>query len=317
MKINQYNYTKLATDYSGFLERLDILIKSSGLSLDIRKTKLYHYQAQLNNLHSLDNKGIIELINVIVKYLSIGQLLEGSNEAVFDKNKLFDLAKGTHASDDSSDAYNGSFFEFSMASRFAQALGSDAKIDMGSMCDVVIDGCVGVECKYVISSTKLYDNINKAIRQLEDRLANKSIVRGFVAIDLSNVLPKNTVDNFIHSTFERFVKNHLKIIEKDGDVISSTLKDKNFSKIIYAYLSHEMEVFFHEKFVNLWYRKQKKMNPHILAVLYQFNRYVLFEYDDQFQPLIIRSLSYFENTDANEKELYWAVKLIQNLGGGI
>jgi len=317
MTTNTYSYKELEENFSLLLENFDNLLKTSGNSLNLKATKLFSYKNKLQQLDKLNDQEISNLIKLITKYISINVIFNDSGKIKFDPKKLIELISGTHALDDTTDAYNGSFFEFSMAIRFALTVTDSKSIDLRGICDVVIDNDLGLECKYVTSQSKVYKNISEAIKQLELRLTNKEINYGLAAIDFSCILEEDRIFNFIKVLFKQYIRNHLRISYNYDAALNSVMGDKNFINAIHAYLMHEMEILFHEKFLAQWKRSNKTINPKIIAITYQYNISILLEHGNIAQPLVIRNLTYFVNKNSNQNDIDSAVGIIKGLGHGI
>ena len=93
-----------------------------------------------------------------------------------------------------------------MAVRFFQLSknnGTPTKINLSeSECDVIFDNFFAIECKYIESEKNMENNIKKAISQATDRVDKNQAKYGLVALDLSNIIDIEKINQFSQYVFK-------------------------------------------------------------------------------------------------------------------
>lgn len=290
----------------------DILLNNLQKVLDevrprtnIYNTKLGKIRNDLSEIEKLDVESMAKLIEIVIKYNSINAIFNENIE--INKYDLVKIIEGkADYTLDSNESYNDYFFELSMAIRFFKAYRNNkVKINLNSVCDVIIDDYIAIECKYIHSISNIMKNIKKAKKQIEKRVEDSQAKFGFIALDLSHICPRKKVNEFAKFTFDRFVENY-EILEKrcqNKDInIDEILEDKNFKNIIRSYIAHEIEI---ALFNELGF--DYDLGKNVLAIIFQAKISFAFEYKDKVLPLATRCMSYFINKNL-DKECYLSVK---------
>ena len=188
-----------------------------------------------------------------------------------------------------------------MASRFLVALkkvNENLKINLSGECDIIIDDVLAIECKYVHSVSNMVKNIRKADNQISKRIKNGEAKKGLIALDLSNILPRSRIDDFVDFTFSRYVENY-EILEKsgklEGNILEQVLSDKNFYKIISNYITSELETALYNEL-----GFEYKFEPYTKAIIFQSVNSFVFEYKGNILPLTTRGMTYFIDKKINK-----------------
>ncbi|PRD16521.1 hypothetical protein [Pantoea coffeiphila] len=292
-------------DFDLLLNNLTKVLAEIRPRTNILNTKLGKLKEDLSNIEELDSLSLSKVAELVVKYNAINSLFV--NNIQYDKNDLIKIIEGkADYSIDSNEKYNDYVFELSMGIRFFKAFkGQPVKVDLNGVCDVIIDGIIAIECKYIHSIQRLKENISKAKKQIECRVNDKQAEFGFVALDLSHVYDHKKVQDFANYTFEHFVRNYeiLKGRNRiEGDVLESIINDNNFNKIISSYMMNEVETSMYAE-IGFSY----DLGKDVLAIMFQVMNSLVFEYQGKKRPTIIRGLTYFINSDL-EKEKYLSIK---------
>ena len=304
----------LKNEYDDFLSYLEPIVKEDNQNSGVSRTKLEYYRKQLNKIELLPEDEQYKLIEIVNKYTNLNCLLNNSTNIDFKKSDLLKIIEGQFSLNDKDQKYNDTFFELSMALRFAKSSDLKSNINMNTICDVIIGGEIAVECKYIHSKKNILANISYAIEQIDDRVARGLAKYGFVAIDFSNVIDNKKIENFAKLLYEDFSHGYKRIGKNDDEVLESVLNDRNFSTILGKYFAHNLEVEFYE---NLFKLPKEKIGFNTKAIIFQANTSFSFCDSAHTIPVPIRSLTYFINpkiTDEDEKKI---VKIIHSLCSGI
>jgi len=189
------------------------------------------------------------------------------------------------------------------------------EINLDSECDIIIDGIVAIECKYIHSMSGLVKNVRKAKKQIEKRVGDGQAKFGFIALDLSHVCQPAYIQEFIDYTFERFLKNRHKLknkLEFSDSIIKSILNDRNFYKIISSYIMSEIESMLYSE-LGFTY----DMGQYTHAIIYQSLNSYCFEHEDSVVPLTTRGMSYIINRNLSPDEQLRTRKTIHSLAVGV
>lgn len=90
--------------------------------------------------------------------------------------------------------------------------------------------------------------------------------------------------------------------------------DKNFQKIIRSYITHEMEIIFHEFFLNR--AKENKLGENVHFIVYQVNDATPFEYNTELIPVAMRVMTYYPNPNISDEIIAKTKSLIHSLETG-
>lgn len=291
-----------------------MIIKEIRPKGNILNTKLGKIKKDIDLIESLSIKDCSKLVGIVVKYNEINKLFESDVE--YNKKDLVKLIEGQHDYDaDSNQNYNDTLFELSMAVRFLQVeKGAPRKVNLLTDCDLIVNNELAVECKYIHSKSNLVKNISKAKKQVETRVCNNEAEFGYIALDLSSVIPLIELNNFFNFTYSRFLKNYENFYEKNivDDVVRHLLLDRNFIKIISSYISHEVESILYGE-LGVKY----DLGENVKAIIFQsFNTFCI-EYENKIYPISIRGMSYFINHKLSKNETIEIQKNIHKLAVGI
>lgn len=187
-----------------------------------------------------------------------------------------------------------------MAVRFAVSTGNMAKINLNTECDVIVNESEAIECKCLHNEARINDNVRKAINQINKRITNGQAKYGLVALDLSNVAISETDKNFVYDLFYKFSDNHHKITNHGASVCEAVLRNRHFTSIVRAFLSHCLEAKIYQNLSDSLVKE--KMNDNIKAIIYQASAYFIFSYENICIPAPMRIMTYLINPNLTDDE---------------
>lgn len=324
---NNHSVDDLKSRFIKFFEELQSFFDKNKINVDIRKTKLAIYKKKLN-APNLSTKEIMDLYLLVIKYLQLEEFLYSKNSKItFDTKDLEKAICGTSDLNDGTDKYNGFFYELLTASKFIKQ-NKDMEINLSSICDIIIDKKLAIECKYVFSEKKLSKNISEAIDQISERIKNKSAEKGIVALDLSNLIDKAEIVKFSTQVFENFMVKQ-NILNNNGyfynelqEPIDLLKTNINFRTIIQSYVQNELETVFYKSLKKEVIKKLEENNE-VKAIIYQCYIGILFEYKNENEnsieplPLPMRATTFFINRNLSENEKLEFYKIMKDLAVGI
>ncbi|TKJ72398.1 hypothetical protein PspCFBP13508_08700 [Pseudomonas sp. CFBP13508] len=290
---------ELIKEFDVLIENFRSLIARAKPGAAIEKTKLWKYKKALQNLNELGDSELASLLGLVSKYCAMNKVFDEHSKIVIPDDKLLELLGGRHVIHDVAENYNGTFFELSIAVRFAQRFGDAAVIDMTTDCDVILNGEFAVECKYLHSVNKFRSNISDAMAQLDERIDKGFAKVGVVALDLSNLMDSEKIQTFGQLVFDSFAASYEEIISSRGyiahdlnsdGVVKSVLQDRNFEKIMGAFIGHLAESTFHMNFTK---QELEKLDYRKMAIVYQTSNYLCFHYQENVVPAPFRTLNYY------------------------
>lgn len=305
----------LRHDFQDTLNQIGKILQVVRPRTRIENTKLWKLKQDLNKIEILKNESAVKAIELATKYVALKPIF--SEEIIVDKKELYRLVEGIHDYRlDSDDKYNDKFFELSMGVRFYQATNGKAKINLSGECDVLVGDKIAIECKYIHSLSSLVKNIGKADEQITKRISCKQANFGFIAIDLSHVIPREAINKFARIVFDEFAEGYKSMsmsgIRLRGDIISHVMIDNNFYKIISNYIMHKAESMLHAR-ANL----ESLITKNTAAILYQTLNSFYFELDGINLPLTTRGMSYYLNPNSPHAGLPEIKKTIHELAVGV
>lgn len=312
---NKKSFETLKDEYNAFLSYLEPIIKEVRPKSTISSTKLGRYRKKLDKLESLSQDEQHKLIEIVNKLTSLNCLLNNSVNINFKKSDLFKMIEGQFAFDDKDQEYNDTFFELSMALRFAKATNIESSINMNTICDVIVGDEIAIECKYIHSPKQINENISYAIKQIDKRIASGLAKYGIVALDLSNVIDIEKAKNFSDVLYADFYSGHKRLEKNEDDVLKSILNDRNFSGILSNYLAHHVEVEFYENLFR--FPVMEKMTVNTKAIIFQATTSFSFSNTSRIIPVPVRVMPYFINPKLDEDEKHKIIKNIHSLCSGI
>ncbi|MDN4057831.1 hypothetical protein QPK31_06260 [Massilia sp. YIM B02769] len=310
-----HDVEKVREDFEKLIENLSKVLKEERPRTNILSTKLWQIKKELSNFDNLDRHALAKLVEIVVKYNTINNLF--SSNIDYNKKDLIKIIEGTsNYIEDTNDTYNDHFFELSMGIRFSLAFqNQNAKINLASICDIIIDDKIAVECKYIHSLSNIMKNIKKAREQIDTRISNNQAQIGFIALDLSNVCARDRISEFADYTFKKFIENY-EILESKGhlkgDLADRILRDRNFTAIVANYATLELETALHSE-LGFSY----KMPFHTKAIIFQSLNSFAFEYKGKIKPMTTRGTTYFINENLLQDEALMTKKFIHSLAVGV
>lgn len=312
--VNEDSLEIIELKFDKLLNYISDILKEVRPRTNILNTRLGKIKKKLSNIGNLDVQSISEITMMVSKYNSIIELFEGNIK--YEKNNLIKLIEGgDNYSQDSNEKYNDCLFELSMGVRFAKAFkGYAAKINMDGDCDVIIEDTIAIECKYIHSTSGILNNVRKAKKQIEKRVSDGQAKFGLIAIDLSNVVSKDKINEFIKFTFDRYIENYKLLSDKGvlkGDVVENVMTDRNLPKIIQTYISSEVETVFYSN-VGFDY----DFGNDVRGILFQAMNSYPFECNSIIKPVVMRGMNYFIDKKLNDDEYSFVKKLIHQLAVG-
>ncbi|SEL57572.1 hypothetical protein [Acinetobacter sp. DSM 11652] len=321
----EFSFENLVESYNQLLTNIQLFLQKNQKNLQVSSTKLGTYKKKLENILELDNEEIANLIGIVNKYLQLNFFLQDDTPNLkFNKEDFIKAIKGQSVLQDTDETYNNFFFELSLGSRFIKKYKTSIEINLDSICDIIIDNKIAIECKYIHSEKKISDNISYAIDQINKRIESNLAEFGFIAIDLSHIIDKNKIRRFAKGIFNDFLSNYETLEEKscfsydikENGIENSLLKDKNFIQIIQSYINHELEKVFYSSLENKILSKINN-NQSIKAVIFQINESFCFENNSQLFPIPMRAMNYYINQSQSEEEYKLTQQYLHTLAVGI
>ncbi|WP_413482156.1 hypothetical protein [Morganella psychrotolerans] len=312
--INSLESIKIAFD--ALLNNIDKVIKEVRPRSDIRKTELFKLKKELSKIEELESHKIALISEIVTKYLSINELFIGNIE--YKKENFLKIIQRTKDVTDSAQSYNDHLFELSMGVRIAKALKdhkTEIHIDGDSGCDVIVNDTIAIECKYIHEKSGILGAIRTAKEQIDTRVKDGHAKYGYIAIDLSNICPREKINQFVEYTLERFIQNYECLAENQfitENIIDDIISDRNFFKIFSSYIAHEMESLFYSE-LGFSY----DLGENVYAILFQFMNTFCFEYQDKVLPLTSRGMPYFINRNFDENKYRATEGFIHSLAVGV
>lgn len=317
--VNNRSYNNEQVRFTNLLNSIQEFLKAAGSNLLVRSTKLGKYEKELKTIDELDAIDAAGLIEIVSRYNQLDVLFFENSKITFKHTDLHKILEGSPILHDNKQNYNDIFFELSIAARYAASFDSTVSIDMTSICDVIVDSAVAIECKYLHGENGLRTNVTKGLDQLDDRVKAGLAKFGFVAIDISALLDKKKIFEFAQGVFECFLSSNEKLCEigriEQEEILATIANDKNFSSIITGFAAHQAELAFFSNFGN---SEINKMSDNCLAIIYQYNNALCF--DDNFNgrlPIPFRGMSYFINPRIVGELRKKIEKYIHNMASGI
>lgn len=324
---NSVDMEGLLLEYEKLIDNFRCLIAKVESGANIESTKLWKYKKELEKIDVLDGKDLAALIGIINKYRAVNIVFDPSSGIKLPGENLLKLLDGQPLIHDQGEEYNDSFFELSMAIRFAKRfseyLGADFGIDMTGQCDVVFKNELAIECKYPHSKNKVRKRIAEGVDQVRKRVDEGLAPIGIVALDISNIIDKEKVWDFSQDVFDRFVVSYERLIKsrcvlskemRRGGLLNSILNDRYFQGIISQYVAHEAESVFYE---NLTFAEHEKLNRDVVAIAFQTNNYLCFEHAGNVVPVPCRSMGYYINKSLPRAYYHAVERMLHSLAVGI
>lgn len=311
-------HSEVVAEFETLLNNFERILRESGSKLLIRTTKLGVYEQQLKALSSLSNQDVAGLSGIVTRYNQLNLLFSEDSGVQYKLSDLVKVLEGRSLIDDSDEEYNDIFFELSMAIRFSSALQSKIKLDMTTICDVIVDEKLAIECKYIHSLKGVRPNISKGLKQITQRVDAGLAEAGLVALDLSALLDKQKIWDFSQGVFDHFLFSN-EVLHANGkltekDILPSITGDRNFSSILTSFVALQSETVFYSMFGR---QEIEKMGDKCLAVIFQVNFSLCLEYKGGIVPLPMRSLNYFINPIFSSERQAEIKREIHQLASGV
>lgn len=327
-EVNSRDIEDTINDYHMLLDNFRKLIISEGSKIKIENTKLFKYKKLIDNSQNLHVKELCNLIGLLNKYCSINTLFDTNSVIEISNRDILKLIEGKPVIDDQDENYNDAFFEAEMAIRFAKAFNKNQKqkykINMCSICDIIIDKKIAIECKYVHGVKRIREKISDGVSQIETRVSEGLASVGIVALDISNLVNQEKILKFSQSLYYEFLEDYKEIMEsrsilvkekKDAEaLILDVISNNHFKRIVNDYASHEIERVFYKNFTK---HEKEKIDKNAFAVVYQANFYMHFENDEAVVPVPMRTMGYYINETISTSERRKVEHLIHSLAVGI
>ncbi|WJT08120.1 hypothetical protein [Vibrio harveyi] len=289
---NEKNIDTIKEEYSIFLKLLGPIIKRLRHRSDLRNTKLWAIKKNLDDFDRLSEEQKIKLVSIVVKYTSINNLLNPVHEIEITNKEAINLITQGFDFDDLDQKYNDYFFELIIASRFLNEE-EPSKINLGTICDVIIGNELAIECKYIHSKGNLYQNITYAMKQVDERVECNLAQYGFVALDISNVVDFEIEKEFARDHFSKFYGD-----SEYGENFAKILNSEEFKVPVQKrFLSAARDVFL-SAFEGHCLETEIKENTR--AILVQINTSFYVEMPNKIIPVPFRFLDHYINPNLDD-----------------
>ena len=317
--INNRRYEDELGRFTALLEKLQEFLKQSGSNLVVRSTKLGGYERKLRDIGLLGARDAAGLTEIMSRYNQLDAIFLEDSKVKFKAGDLHSILEGQTVLHDLKEDYNDIFFELSMAVRCAASFPGIATIDMTSICDVIVDEKIAIECKYLHGKKGLRDNVAKGLAQLDQRVDAGLAKAGFVAIDVSALLDKDKIWEFAQGVFDCFLSSNEKLckigrLEQD-EILVQIASDSNFQSIITGFVAHQAEFVFWSNFGR---SEIEKMTANCYAVIYQYSNAFCFDDErDGRLPIPFRGTGYCINPMFSGEAKGGIEKYIHSMAPGI
>lgn len=294
---------------------------------NIMNTKVGYYYDLLNkyineNTSTLSDNDLLELFGLVTRFNELDYLFTKDCKIQYKTSDLIEIIEGEKNINDGSHNYNDKFYELSMAIRFAKGHNTSAKVDMKTICDVIIDNKVAIECKYLHSRNKssVRDNLKKSLEQVEKRINTGLASEGFSAINATNVCNKERIKSFANNTLKMYIESFENIHLSKKEIFDSCCSNRNMINSICSYATHEASVIIHECLD--FFRNDKpvlfeRFSNKVYAVVFQVNDCIWLEYEDFYAPVQIRGLEPVFNPQITNDEKSTVMSNLKKLAIGI
>lgn len=294
---------------------------------NIMNTKLGYYYDLLNkyineNTSTLSDNDLLELFGLVTRFNELDYLFKKDCKIQYKTSDLIEIIEGEKNINDGNHNYNDKFYELSMAIRFAKGNNTSAKVDMKTICDVIIDNKIAIECKYLHSRSKkaVRDNLKKSLEQVEKRINTGLASEGFSAINATNLCNKERIRSFAKNTLKMYMDSFESSRLGKKEIFDYCISNRNMIGSICSYATHEASVIIHEGLD--FFRSDKpnlfeRFNKNIYAVIFQVSDCMWLEYEDLYVPIQIRGLEPVFNPLISDNQKKIVMTNIKNLATGI
>ncbi|HHS9832590.1 TPA: hypothetical protein ACTW91_001671 [Klebsiella variicola subsp. variicola] len=294
---------------------------------NIMNTKLGYYYDLLDkyiteNTSTLSDNDLLELFGLVTRFNELDYLFTKDCKIQYKTSDLIEIIEGKKNINDGNHNYNDKFYELSMAIRFAKGHNTSAKVDMKTICDVIIDNKIAIECKYLHSRSKnsVRNNLKKSLEQVDKRINTGLASEGFSAINATNLCNKERIKSFAKNTLKMYIDSFENSHLCKKEIFDYCCSNINMINSIGSYATHEASVIIHEG-LDL-FRSDKpnlfeRFNKNIYAVIFQVNDCMWLEYEDLYAPIQIRGLEPVFNPQITDNQKKIVMANIKNLATGI
>ncbi|MDM3329604.1 MULTISPECIES: hypothetical protein [Citrobacter] len=294
---------------------------------NIMNTKFGYYYDLLNkyineNTSTLSDNDLLELFGLVTRFNELDYLFTKDCKIQYNTSDLIEIIEGEKNINDGSHNYNDKFYELSMAIRFAKGHDTSAKVDMKTICDVIIDNKVAIECKYLHSRSKnsVRANLKKSLEQVEKRINTGLASEGFSAINATNVCNKERIKSFANNTLKMYMESFENIHLSKKEIFDNCCSNRNMISSICSYATHEASVIIHESLD--FFRNDKpvlfeRFSNKVYAVVFQVNDCIWLEYEEFYAPVQIRGLEPVFNPQITNDEKSTVMYNLKKLAIGI
>ncbi|WP_440055991.1 hypothetical protein ACSLBF_07545 [Pseudoalteromonas sp. T1lg65] len=310
--VTSKSFEIIEQNYLLLLDNLTDVIKKEIPYFDPSPTKLGHIKRNLQKFKSLDLKQQLHTLELANKFSCIWPVLSIANVDIGDLHKA---VKGKFQPDeDSSQEYNGFFFEIAMASRYLQIFpeNSPVTIELNGITDLVIDSHFAIECKYLISSNKVSKNIKKAAAQINERVNSGLARHGIIALDFTHLFDYKENDRRFGNLLKRYYDEHRKndYATKDSFIYNRIVNDKEFIN-----KASRIGITLIEEILSPCL-KGLSLSENIIGIHYEYSNTFVIDCDEII-VVPVRGLSYFPNPKLDDEGKKLFGKFTHKLAVGI
>lgn len=304
-----HELSALTKEFNDFFSNFENYISEKKLPIDLLNTKLGKIKKDLQKINDISDEKLTRLANLIHKYCSLKGIF--SNQYLLKDENLKKIIKGRHDyKEDMDEEYNNYLFELSTACRFSRSIKitykEDLEVDLSTICDIVFNKSLAIECKYIHSQLQVLNNFKEAKKQIETRVKKNIAINGFIALDISNILPQKKINEFIKNICDIFTENY-ELLKDKIDIYEGVAGNKHLLEIISLYIAHESEVLMYGKNLN-----SADQGKEVLAILYQSINTFIYHYERERIPITTRSTGFFINKELDNDLIYYTDLLIKN-----
>lgn len=309
----KYTLQQIRDSFHLLLTRLEEVFLPFGSKYEIKRTKMWIIKKHLDNFETQDEEMQLYLIKIVFKYNTINRLFEHGIQ--YNVKNLYDAIGGKFdVNKDVKHTYNHYLFEFTTALNFALSYKCNNCITMLGRSDVVIDNELVIECKYISSPKKIKSRLSECINQINTRVANKEAKFGLVALNLTEMINLEDIQNFTDSLMLTFIKSYKNIYKnsESNSLLKLIAEDKNFQQIVTCYASHQAEAVLYSKL-----QLPIKMSENVKGIIHELQTQLVISYEEATLPIPIRGKSYHLNHNLSQEEYTKYLEIIHNLAVGI
>jgi RNAse (barnase) inhibitor barstar len=304
---------EIIDEYDRLIESIEFYMRTNQFRTNIKTTRLAKIRQDLSNWTDLASGDKCSLLEIVLKLNQINFVFD--NDIEFNKDDVKRLIEGKYdLCSDESLKFHDYAFEFVMAVRFFRSFKSDKKsfVNMNGIWDVLVNDSLVIECKNIRSKKNFRKNVETAKSQIEDRVNREGFSDGIIALDISNVLDRDVVSEFVQAVFERFSENYKMIgscQSKGIGNIGDIYRDKNFKSIVASFIAHEAEAFVYSEIP-----LEIDLGENVKAIFWQV--YKVINIKGFPTPLPVRASSYLINRKLEEEEYMEVARMLGSLAVG-